>query len=107
MTAVHLAPVAQSPAQIRPLADGGMALERGVGGADAVPFADWLRDALTTHETHAASAQRAGEAFAAGSLDDIHGTMIALKEADIELRVIANVRNKMLDAFNDLMRMSV
>jgi flagellar hook-basal body complex protein FliE len=97
----------QPLAQVRPMLDGGMALGQTEGVQEGMPFAGWLSEALATHQAHAATAARAAEAFAAGSLDDIHGTMIASKQADIELRVIASVRNKLVDAFNDMMRMSV
>ena len=49
----------------------------------------------------------AAEAFAAGARDDIHGTMISIKEAEIELKLVGNIRNKLLDAFNDLWRLNV
>ncbi|MBI3206286.1 MAG: flagellar hook-basal body complex protein FliE [Myxococcales bacterium] len=54
---------------------------------------------------HAGS--RAGEAFAAGAVDDIHGTMLALSKADIELRYAGAVRNKVIDAFYELWRMQI
>ena len=47
------------------------------------------------------------EALAAGRTDDLHGTMIAMKEADISLKLVGNVRNKLLDAFHELWRTSV
>ncbi len=52
-------------------------------------------------------AQGASEAFAAGARDDIHGTMIALSKADIELHLVGNVRNKIIDAFYELWRMQI
>ena len=55
----------------------------------------------------AQDAHRIAGAFAAGTSDDIHGTMIATKEADIELKLVANVRSKLVDAFNDLWKMSI
>ncbi len=54
---------------------------------------------------HAAS--RAGEVFAAGTSDDIHGTMLALSKAEIELRYAGAVRNKVIDAFYELWRMQI
>jgi flagellar hook-basal body complex protein FliE len=33
--------------------------------------------------------------------------MIATKEADIELKLVANVRSKLVDAFNDLWKMNI
>jgi len=47
------------------------------------------------------------EAFAAGARDDIHGTMIALSKADVELRFVGAVRNKVIDAFYELWRMQL
>jgi flagellar hook-basal body complex protein FliE len=70
-------------------------------------FAGMLSNVIASANAHAASASQAAQSFAAGSRDDIHGTMISLKEADIELRLVANVRTKLVDAFNDLWRMNI
>jgi flagellar hook-basal body complex protein FliE len=53
------------------------------------------------------TADDAGKAFAAGTRDDIHGTMLALSKADIELRFVGNVRNRVIDAFYELWRMQI
>jgi flagellar hook-basal body complex protein FliE len=52
-------------------------------------------------------ASEKSEAFARGALDDIHGTMIAMKEAEISLKLVGTVRNKILDAFQELWRTNV
>ena len=36
---------------------------------------------------------------------DIHETMIALQKADISMRVLLTVRNKVIEAYRDIMRM--
>lgn len=72
-----------------------------------VPFADTLASAVKDANEAALRADAAQRAFAAGRSDDIHGTMIAVKEADIELRLVATVRNKLVDAFNDLWRVNL
>lgn len=71
---------------------------------DAV-FADLLEAAASRANEQIKSAQSAGEAFARGELDDIHGTMIAASKADIELRLAGNIKNKVVDAFYELWRM--
>ena len=71
------------------------------------PFAALLEQAVASANTQANAAAGAAEAFASGSRDDIHGTMLALSKADIELRVVGNVRNKVIDAFYELWRMQV
>jgi len=47
------------------------------------------------------------DAMALGTNDDIHGTMISAKEADISLKLVGAVRNKLLDAFHELWRTNV
>ena len=47
------------------------------------------------------------QALASGAEDDLHGTMIAVKEAEISTRMIGTIRNKLLDAFQELWRTSV
>lgn len=76
-------------------------------GEGAAVFEDLLKNmAVSTNQT-IQQAQSAGEAFAAGQRDDIHGTMLALSKADIELRMLGNVRNRVIDAFYELWRMQV
>ncbi len=72
-----------------------------------MPFVDYMKEAVATHVAHAREADGAAKAFAEGRLDDIHGTMIGMKEAGIELRLISNVRTKILDAFQELWRLNV
>ncbi|MCR2793229.1 flagellar hook-basal body complex protein FliE [Microbacterium sp. zg.Y625] len=40
-----------------------------------------------------------------GDLDDIHSAMIASSRASVTLELISAVRNKGVDAFNEIMRM--
>ncbi|MFO0565958.1 MAG: flagellar hook-basal body complex protein FliE [Polyangiaceae bacterium] len=74
---------------------------------EAGVFESMLGQAVANANSQGQAASAAGEAFAAGSLDDIHGTMLALSKADIELRYVGAVRNKIVDAFYELWRMQV
>ncbi|HKQ70253.1 MAG TPA: flagellar hook-basal body complex protein FliE [Polyangiaceae bacterium] len=75
--------------------------------SSAIPFADFFSDAVASANLHNMNAGKAAEAFAAGARDDIHGTMIAVKEAEIELKLVSNVRNKLVEAFQDLWRLNI
>lgn len=70
-------------------------------------FGDLLSAGLekTNELGHVAEAQ--AQAFARGSFDDLHGTMISAKEAEISLRMVGTVRTKLLDAFHELWRINV
>ena len=70
-----------------------------------LPFAEVLQKMVASASERSEQAGAAGAAFASGSVDDIHGTMIAMKKADIETKLVVSVRNKLLDAWNDLWRM--
>src|SRR5690606_28504106 len=47
------------------------------------------------------------EAFAQGRTDDLHGTMISMKEADISMKLVGSVRDKLMDAWSELWRINV
>ena len=38
---------------------------------------------------------------------DIHGTMLALEKADLSLRLMLQIRNKLVNAYEEVMRMQV
>ncbi len=82
-----------------------------VGEPQAVDVHVDFADVLTGMVGHAAElhqlAQNKALDFARGRANDLHGTMIAAKEAQISLELVAAVRNKLLDAFHDLWRMNV
>ncbi|MEY4577543.1 MAG: hypothetical protein RL701_2246 [Pseudomonadota bacterium] len=50
-------------------------------------------------------AQHKAEEFAVGHQNDIHGTMIAVEQAEISLHLLANVRNRVIDLYREVMRM--
>jgi flagellar hook-basal body complex protein FliE len=74
-----------------------------VGGPS---FADELGRALGAADTAqlAADSQATRAALGAGN---IHETAIALEKADISMRVLTKVRNKLVEAYQEVMRMSV
>jgi flagellar hook-basal body complex protein FliE len=72
-----------------------------------IAFTDVFQNALEkVHESQQIAKEMKTE-FAAGRLDDIHGMMIANQQAGIETRLLANVRSKMLEAFQELWRINV
>ena len=38
---------------------------------------------------------------------DIHGTMLALEKADLSMRLMLQIRNKLVNAYEEVMRMQV
>jgi flagellar hook-basal body complex protein FliE len=52
-------------------------------------------------------AQDIAEKFALGEVTDIHEVMIAAEEAGVALDLVMEIRNKLLDAYQEIMRMQV
>jgi flagellar hook-basal body complex protein FliE len=52
-----------------------------------------------------ADANEAVENLAAGNQKDIHQTMIALEKADVAFQLLMQVRNKIISAYETIMRM--
>ena len=45
--------------------------------------------------------------LAAGKVDNIHDVMIAAEKANISLELVVEIRNKLLEAYQEMMRMQV
>jgi flagellar hook-basal body complex protein FliE len=75
--------------------------------AGAPSFESVLGGAVGEANALDAAASQKVSALASGALDDLHGTMISVKEADIAIKLVGTVRNKLLDAFQELWRTSV
>ena len=103
MTAIN----ATSPVAIH---EGGIARIDGLektAQVEPTGFADVLGGLLSEAATSKVEATKQAEALARGASDDLHGTMIAVKEAEISMKLVGTVRNKLLDAFQELWRTNV
>jgi flagellar hook-basal body complex protein FliE len=81
----------------------------GVGSTDSTQksFSDTLRDAIgSVNELHK-SADKAAQELATGKTDNVADVMIASEKADIALRLMVQVRNKIIDAYQEVMKMQV
>jgi flagellar hook-basal body complex protein FliE len=75
---------------------------------DAVSAAgDGFLNLLAAANSRAQSAAQMTRAIAAGQSDDIHGTMIEVTKAGIETKLMVNVKDKVMEAFYEIWRMSV
>ncbi len=75
---------------------------------DAGPsFADTLKEAVgNVNQLHLDSDKKMQE-LSTGKTDDIAGVMLAAEKADIALRAMVQVRNKIIDAYQEIMKMQV
>jgi flagellar hook-basal body complex protein FliE len=76
-------------------------------GSPAPDFRRVLEDALAeVNEVHKNSNTQV-EKLLAGDITDVHSAMIALQKADLSFQMVVQVRNKLVDAYHEIMRMQV
>lgn len=72
-----------------------------------ISFADYLKSAIDKTNTLIVESDKLNEAFAAGETDNIHQIVIAAEKADIALQFTLQIRNKIFDAYSEIMRMQI
>jgi flagellar hook-basal body complex protein FliE len=94
---------------------GGAGEVGGVGGAGTVSsgkdaggsFLDSLGDALGGLNTQLNTADASMASFASGGSADLHTVMLELQQASIGLKTGIAVRDKLLEAYQDIMRLQI
>jgi flagellar hook-basal body complex protein FliE len=74
------------------------------GGAD---FASVLASSLDNLQGTQSKADSLALQAATGDLKDVHDYMIASNEASLATSMVVTIKNKAVDAFNEIMRMPV
>ncbi|MBX9769565.1 MAG: flagellar hook-basal body complex protein FliE [Bdellovibrionales bacterium] len=70
-------------------------------------FSDTLKDAIHSVNDLQKDADTKVQNLATGKSQNLHETMIATEKADIALRLMVQVRNKIIDAYQEVMKMQV
>lgn len=70
-------------------------------------FQEILRDALARVEASRAAADGAVEDFISGDNQDLHSTIMATQKASLEFEYMLQVRNKVVQSYQEIMRMQL
>jgi flagellar hook-basal body complex protein FliE len=76
------------------------------GAAAGASFGDSLQGLLSSVDTSAGAANTAVADMVTGT-GDVHQAMIALQQAEMTLQLTVQIRNKLMQAYQDVMRMSI
>ncbi|MEM7309981.1 MAG: flagellar hook-basal body complex protein FliE [Planctomycetota bacterium] len=99
---------AKAGAEVR---DASSAVSESVSGrakeAGGIDFAESLREGLRDVEGEIRSAERLPEDLVAGEITDFHEVAARIKRADLSLKFALEIRNKLIDAYREVMRMQV
>ncbi|MFA7329712.1 MAG: flagellar hook-basal body complex protein FliE [Candidatus Delongbacteria bacterium] len=82
------------------------------GGADGAgeagrSFVQTLKDAVESVNLQQVQSDDTAARFAAGQVEDVHDAMISLEKASLSFKFMVEVRNKLLDGYQEIMRMQV
>jgi flagellar hook-basal body complex protein FliE len=94
--ALKLTPVSSNLEQVAPQMEG-----------SSKNFGEFLTDALSEVNSLQQNAAKASFDLAAGKLQDISQVTIAAEKATIAMQLTMQVRNKVIDAYQEVMRMQV
>lgn len=70
-------------------------------------FEDAIKNALNEVSAVQNEAEKAIQDFAKGEVKDIHAVVIAMEKADMSMQTLLQVRNRLLTAYEEIMRMQV
>ncbi|MGE5591745.1 MAG: flagellar hook-basal body complex protein FliE [Bacillota bacterium] len=111
MDPLKLAPLGSRLGPLPPLGGAASAAAGGAAeatGADGGPtFAQVLQNTLNQVAQLQATADQAAQQVATGQAQDLHTAMIAAEKATLALDLTVQVRNKVLEAYQEIMRLPI
>ena len=75
------------------------------GGTGTSSFRDVLNSAIGEVENSRSSASQSVEQFLSGDGGDLHSTILATQRAELEFQMFMQVRNKVVSAYQEIMKM--
>lgn len=82
--------------------------DRQTGAVDVVKsFGEYMNDALHAVNAQKQEADRLTEQFIAGQISDVHSVVIAAEKASLALELTVQVRNKVIEAYQEIMRIQL
>jgi flagellar hook-basal body complex protein FliE len=83
------------------------ALAGNPGAHAANGFGSWFTQQLERVNNQIAQSEGQLQALAAGEAQNLHQVMISLEEARLSFQLLAQVRNRVLEAYQEVMRMQL
>ncbi len=77
------------------------------GQADSTGFGEVLRNSLESVNNNIQEATQMAEGLVSGQHSNIHETMIAMEKSTVSFRMLTKVQQKVITAYQDVMRMQV
>ena len=100
---MNISPIQPSSIQpVGPIEIGGAAPASGSG-----EFGNILQGSIDQVEGASNNANRSVQQFLSGDGEDLHTTVLAVQRANLEFDMVMQVRNKVVSAYQEIMRMQM
>jgi flagellar hook-basal body complex protein FliE len=80
-------------------------VSQGKTQAKGLDFVDTLKETIDSANKLAKESEKAALDLSSGKSANIHETMIAMQKADISLRLLVKMTNKIIEGYNELNRL--
>jgi flagellar hook-basal body complex protein FliE len=80
---------------------------RNQGSEQGTGFGEILKDAISTVNELQKQSDQEMQKLMTGESQDLHTTVIAMQKADLSFQMMMQVRNKIVQAYQEIMRMQV
>ena len=90
----------RTPAEVTPST-------QGPSTAEGTSFAKVLKESISEVNRLQAKADESITALATGGTTNLHETMIAMEQASVSFKLMMQVRNKIVEAYQEVLRMQV
>jgi flagellar hook-basal body complex protein FliE len=94
----------QAPQQIQPIQLTAPAAGTAAGGGD---FKNVLQSAIQQVESSRNAADNAVQNYLSGGTQELHSTILATQTAELQFDMFMQVRNKVVGAYQEIMKMQV
>jgi flagellar hook-basal body complex protein FliE len=101
MTDFKIGPALRPPEIFKPVPEIG-----GTAPKDAAGFTKVIKDVIGEAVDAEQKADQAISDFAAGKVDDVHDVVLAVGKANMAISLLVQVRNGLLEAYQELSRVS-
>jgi flagellar hook-basal body complex protein FliE len=93
---------------IKPVQASQQSKNSGLGATELTKnFGSFLNDAVSQLNNQQSQVDELNEQFVKGQLSDVHQLMIASEKASLGISLTVQVRNKIIESYQEIMRMQV
>lgn len=82
-------------------------IKLGQASAPAGGFAAWIDKELANVNTQIVDSDVQLRKLAAGDVDNLHQVMVSMEEAKLSFQLALQVRNRLMEAYQDVLRMQI